>query len=385
MTTAKLPENFSEFSEARKNGFLKIKELKENGRRVAGIFCTFTPMEILDAAGFTPVSLCGMSAETIPAAEVHLPKNLCPLIKSSYGFAVSDKCPYTYFADLIVGETTCDGKKKMYELLGKLKETYILHLPQGLEDGALDYWKGELHRFIAYLEKQFSVEITEEALRAAARLRNEERQARCQLMELQKQVPPPSYGKLFYTALDGSGFLFDQSDRLTRLTGLRESLESAYAAGERPVPVAAKRILITGCPIGGVLEKTVQVIEDNGGVVVCFENCSGIKAAFQMIDTEAEDIVEAIAARYLEIGCSVMSPNEKRRELLARLMGEFSVDGVVEVNLQACTPYTVEAQQVRQDVLQLGIPYLALETDYSQSDCGQLSTRLEAFLERIEK
>ena len=86
-----LPEKFAEFGEARQNGFLKVKKVKEAGGRVAGIFCTFTPLEILDAAGFLSVSLCGMSDETIPAAEAHLPKNLCPLIKSSYGFALTDK------------------------------------------------------------------------------------------------------------------------------------------------------------------------------------------------------------------------------------------------------------------------------------------------------
>ena len=102
-----LPEQFSEFGEARQKGFLAVKDVKEQGGRVAGVFCTFTPYEILDAAGFLPVSLCGMSDEVIPAAEAHLPKNLCPLIKSSYGFAVSQKCPYTYFADLIVGEACC--------------------------------------------------------------------------------------------------------------------------------------------------------------------------------------------------------------------------------------------------------------------------------------
>ena len=81
--TRALPERFAEFGDARKNGFLKVKEIKDNGGKVAGVFCTFTPLELLDAAGFTPVSLCGMSAETIPAAEAHLPKNLCPLIKSA--------------------------------------------------------------------------------------------------------------------------------------------------------------------------------------------------------------------------------------------------------------------------------------------------------------
>ena len=96
-----------------------------------GYLCSYTPLEVIDAAGAAAVGLCGTSPETIPAAEAVLPANLCPLVKSTYGFALSDKCPFTYFSDLIVGETTCDGKKKMYELLGELKDTYVLHLPPG--------------------------------------------------------------------------------------------------------------------------------------------------------------------------------------------------------------------------------------------------------------
>lgn len=379
-----LPKQFEEFSEARKAGFLRVKEIKESGGLVAGVFCTFTPLEILDAAGIIPVSLCGMSNETVPDAEVDLPKNLCPLIKSSYGFAVSDKCPYTYFADLIVGETTCDGKKKMYELLGNLKETYVLHLPQGVTyDYALEMWTQELHRFIAFLKDKFQINITQEALRAAAKARNEERAIRSELMKLQKLTPPPMNGYQMYRALEGAGFKFSHKDIVASLTQLRDSVIKAYREGERPVSTAAKRILVTGCPIGGVLDKTVNVLEQGGGVVVCFENCTGIKATFQMIDTQAEDIVRAIAARYLKIGCSVMTPNSSRMELLPRLAEEFQVDGVVEVVLQSCHPYSIEAHSVRKLSQQLGLPYLGIETDYSSTDDGQLKTRIEAFLEII--
>lgn len=379
----RLPEQFAEFSEARRNGFLRVKEVKENGGRVAGTFCTFTPVEILDAAGFTPVSLCGMSEETIPAAEAHLPKNLCPLIKSSYGFAVSDKCPYTYFSDLIVGETTCDGKKKMYELLGKLKRTYILHLPQGQDEDALDDWTRELRRFIAYLEQEFQVTITDDMLRQAARERNAERESRMRLMELQKLTPPPMQGLSLYTALEGAGFCFETEQRIAQLDGLRQEVMARYDAGERPINAHAKRILITGCPIGGVLNKTVKTIEESGGVVACFENCSGVKASYQMVDDTAEDIVRAIAARYLSIGCAVMTPDSNRVALLRELIDTYKIDGVVEINLQACTPYTVESWEIRQAMREIGMPYLSVETDYSTSDSGQLSTRLEAFLERL--
>ena len=376
-----LPAKFQEFGEARKVGFLRVKQLKEQGGRVAGTFCTFTPLELLDAAGFTAVSLCGMSQETIGTAEAHLPANLCPLIKSSYGFAVSDKCPYTYFSDLIVGETTCDGKKKMYELLGKLKPVYVLHLPQGREDYALDMWTGELRRFMAYLEEHFGVTITDEALRSAARQRNAERRARLDLMAVQKLSPPPAFGQQLYTTLDGAGFVFDPTQRVRQMEELRQGIMDAYQRGERPVPADAKRIMVTGCPIGGVLNKIVGAIERMGGAVVCFENCTGVKAALQMVDADAPGIVQAIAARYLDIGCAVMTPDTNRMALLRQLTEDYAVDGIVEVDLQACTPYSVESWQVRQLSESLGRPYLRLETDYSDGDGGQLATRLEAFFE----
>lgn len=378
-----LPEKFETFNEARKNGFLKVKEVKEKDGLVAGIFCTFTPLEILDAAGIIPVGLCGMSEETIPAAEAHLPKNLCPLIKSSYGFALTDKCPYTYFADIIIGETTCDGKKKMYEMFSALKDTYVLHLPQRNDQDALDYWTEEIRKLIVFLEQRFCVVITEEAIRKAALLRNEERVAKCNLMEMQKLSPPPIFGYQIHKTLDGSGFIFNQQEKIDLLVGLKEKALSDYMSAKRPVSERAKRILLTGCPMGGVLDKTVNAIEEHGGVVVCFENCTGIKAASPMVDVDADDIIRAVASRYLEIGCSVMTPNSKRAEMLKDLIKLFAVDGVIEIDLQACTPYAVEAFSIRQLMGEAGMPYMVLETDYSQTDSGQISTRIEAFMEML--
>ena len=125
-----LPAIFEEFDDARRAGFIKVMNYKEGGGRLVGYLCSYTPLEIVEAAGASAVALCGMSNEPISEAETVLPRNLCPLIKSTYGFAFTDTCPYTYFSDLIVGETTCDGKKKMYELLDEIKDTYVLQLPR---------------------------------------------------------------------------------------------------------------------------------------------------------------------------------------------------------------------------------------------------------------
>ena len=376
-----LPAAFEEYSDARKAGFLKVKAAKEAGKQVAGCFCAFTPLEILDAAGLLTVSLCGMSPETIPAAEPVLPRNLCPLIKSSYGFYLTDKCPYTYFADLIVGETTCDGKKKMYELLRQGKKTYILHLPQGREvPYAREMWIAELRRFIAFLEAELGVSISREKLKAACEQRNALRTARCRLMELLKADELPISGTELYTFLDGIGFNFDLEDAITKTNELAEALSAQKSDKVTP---GGKRILVTGCPIGGVFQKVVGAVERAGGNVVCFENCSGIKPARCMVDTDADDLVEAIADAYLEIGCAVMTPDTRRFEKLPALMEEFRVDGVLDVALQACHTYLIEGRSIREICKEKNVPYMALETDYATADAGQIDTRIAAFIETL--
>jgi benzoyl-CoA reductase/2-hydroxyglutaryl-CoA dehydratase subunit BcrC/BadD/HgdB len=384
MTENNLPSTFEEFSEARRDGFLKAKAIKEAGGRIAGTFCAFTPNEIFDAAGIYTVSLCGTSDETVGAAERDLPKNLCPLIKSSYGFALTEKCPYTYFADIIIGETTCDGKKKMYEMLGEIKDTHVMQLPQGIDRPyAKEMWMLELNYLIKALEKKFGVAITEGKLREACRERNRQRQARLDFMEMQKQVPPPAYSKNMHKVMDSANFSFDQKASAQAIENMAKNIQAAYENGERPVPATDKRVLVTGCPIGGVLDKTVGVIEQNGGVVVCMENCGGIKPARLMIDTEKADIVEAVAERYLDIGCAVMSPNQRRLELIAKLVEEFQVEGIVDIMLQTCHPYSVERYHIKNLAKGMGIPYMSVETDYSQADIGQLTTRFSAFLEML--
>ena len=142
--------------------------------------------------------------------------------------------------------------------------------------------------------------------------------------------------------------------------------------------------------------KVVKSIEANGGNVVCFENCGGAKSVDELVDENAEDIYQAIADRYLNIGCSCMTPNENRLKLMGRLLEEYKidavvevilqachVDGVVEMTLQACHTYNVEAYQIKQFVTSKGLPYMCVETDYSSSDVGQLNTRCAAFIEML--
>lgn len=379
-----LPKTFDEFVDVRKQGFIKAKEFKDRGGKLAGCLCSYTPQELLDAAGVATVGLCGTSNETIPDAEKVLPKNLCPLIKSTYGFASSEKCPYTYFSDIIIGETTCDGKKKMYELLNEIKETYVLHLPQSQERAyAGDIWYEELKLFKKKLEEKFGAEVTEENLRKAAHTRNELRRAHLEMYRLQEQVPPAMKGTEMMIALQQGTFTFDVDQQLENVKQRVAEARAAYEAGVRPVSAAAKRILLTGCPTGGVIQKVGAVVENNGGVIVCLDDCSGERTNMLLVDEQAEDILRAIADRYLAINCSVMTGNGGRMENTAEMIRKYQVDGVIEVVLQACHTFNVESAKMGAMVEELGVPYMKLETDYSTTDCGQIETRVAAFIEML--
>ena len=297
-----LPQIFESFAEARRNGFLAMKKIKDSGKGVVGQFCSYTPLEIFMAAGLVSVGLCSTSDETIPEAEKVLPRNLCPLIKSSYGFAITDKCPYMYFSDLVVGETTCDGKVKMYELLAKKKNVHILELPRRQDTPeARALWRTELVRLKERVEKDFGVSISDDHLRDAIRRRNIERRLLKELYELSKMTPPPNTGLRQLQILFGSQFKFNWDEKVAEIRNTIDSIRAAYEAGERPVPEDAPRILITGCPMGGVTEKVVKVIEEAGAVVVAFENCTGAKP-FDRQCREEGDPLANIADHFLQIG-----------------------------------------------------------------------------------
>lgn len=377
-----LPEVFEEFAEQRKNSFLAVKELKDKGVPVVGSYCTYFPQELAMAMGAASVSLCSTSDETIAEAEKELPKNLCPLIKSSYGFARTDKCPFFYFSDVVVGETTCDGKKKMYEYMAEFKETYLMELPNTQREDALVLWRNEMIRFKEYLEKHFETTITEDDIRKAIKVNNEARLALRKLYGVMKHDPAPITGYDLFKVLYGSTFKLDRSLIAGEVNALVEKIEKEYKEGK--MQPKKPRILVTGCPLGGATEKVIRAIEDNGGIVVTYENCTGAKAIDKMVDEDDPDVYGALARRYLDIGCSVMTPNPNRLELLGRLIDEYKVDGVVEMTLQACHTYNVESFGIRKFVNEeKKLPYVSVETDYSQADIGQLNTRITAFIEML--
>jgi benzoyl-CoA reductase/2-hydroxyglutaryl-CoA dehydratase subunit BcrC/BadD/HgdB len=353
---------------------------KKKGRKIVGIMCEYTPRELILAANAIPVCLCGGSAEMIPAAEEFLPANLCPLIKSTFGYSLEKANPFLKLTDLIVAETTCDGKKKMYELLGEIHPMTVLELPQKPEDpDSFQLWYREVQKLKEALENRFQVKITKEALNESIKLMNRERNLRRKLAELMKGDSPPLTGRE----------LLDMKSLISCIPADLKQYEKALKLlpGRTLQPTAESRIrvLLTGVPLPHGAERVMDIIESRGGLVVCQENCTGLKPILEDVIETGGDPLRAIAEKYFHLPCSVMTKNERRLKLLSELVQDYKPQCVIELTWQACITYDVESYLVKKLVeKELGLPYLRIETDYSPSDSTRIAMRVQALFETVQ-
>lgn len=371
---------------------IRVKELvdfRKKGGKVVSTFCLYVPEELVVAAGAVQVGLCGGSNATIEYAERDLPRNLCPLIKSSYGFKISALCPYFAVSDLIVGETTCDGKKKMYEFLGRHAPTYVVEMPhKPSTEQARRLWLEELKLLKDKLEELTGNKVTAESLRNAINLVNEKREILRRLFEARKARPSPISGKdaILVTQIA----FYDDIKRFVEKTGeLVKELEERIRSKEGVASEDAPRIIISGCPMAIPNWKLHHVVESSGAVVVAEESCTGSRyLSIGRVNPNAksvDDLLKSIADAYSNVHCACFTPNDERVDDVVRLVEEFDADGVIHYNLHSCHPYSVEANKVIRALKDKGIPAISIETDYSKEDVGQLSTRVEAFIEMIKK
>jgi benzoyl-CoA reductase/2-hydroxyglutaryl-CoA dehydratase subunit BcrC/BadD/HgdB len=361
----------------------QLREEREKGIKIVGTFCLYVPDEIIFAAGADRIVLCGGRADTAPVAEQSLPRNICPLIKSSFG-AVIDACcggnlacSHVPLVDVVVAEATCDGKKKMYEILPDYISTYVLDLPQkpGSPE-ALDYFLSELRKFGKFMESSTGNVVSDDALRREIRSANETKRLLHRLFDLRRRDPPPIKGSDVLRVMQKQFFLSPDQFR-QGVSRLCEEMEHAI-----PDTRTGPRIMISGCPMPAGNTKVPDIIEQKGGVIVVEESCTGTRSFWDLVDEDA-DPWKALAERYLEIPCACMTPNDQRVARIVDLAKQYDVQGVVYYTLQFCHAYNIERLRVQRALKKEKIPLLAIESDYGDSDLEQIGIRVDAFLEMI--
>jgi len=370
---------------------LRIKELvdgKKQGRKVVGTYCTFVPEEIILAADAVMVGLCAGADFATEQVERILPKNLCALIKSTFGFKLGGVCPYLEASDLVVGENTCDGKKKAYEVFKDLiKDLYVMDMPQTKSPEARTLLKNEYLKFISRIEKLTGNKITPENLRKGIAIVNAKRKAVYRLSETRVNDPVPISG--LDSLLVNQIFFYEDPVRFTRqINSLCDELETRAASQTGAFPKNTPRILISGCPMAVPNWKVPAIIETSGAVLVGEESCVGERGTRNLVESAGsslDSLVDALVDRYMRIDCAIYSPNPDRLAHIREMYKKYNADGVVLYGIQFCTPYSIEALSIEKELENQGIPAIKIETDYSQEDVGQLKTRLQAFIERLSK
>ena len=358
---------------------------QEKGGKVFGTFCVYVPDEVIFAADAIATGLCGGSQFWVPGGEKVLPTNTCPLIKASVGARLDRTCPFFRIADMYIGETTCDGKKKAWEILSEDVPVHVMDLPQMKRAKDVKAWAEEIAALKDVVEEFTGNQVTSEKLAESIKLINNKRKALARLYECRKSANVPISGT---DALVISQIAFyDDPARFAQMTNkLCDELEQRIADGVSVAPAGTKRIMLTGTPLAIPNWKLHNIVETSGAVVVCEEMCTGTRYFERYVDETKETVeeqIDAIAERYMGINCACFTPNHARIDDIIRLAKEYNVDGIIDVNLKFCCLYDTEGYTVEKALKDAGIPVLGIETDYTDADAEQLRTRIQAFVEML--
>lgn len=363
----------------------ELIEHQKKGGKVFGTFCVYVPDEIVFAADAIATGLCGGSQFWVPGGEKVLPTNTCPLIKASVGARIDRTCPFFRIADMYVGETTCDGKKKAWEILAEDVPVHVMNLPQMKRAKDVQAWAEEIETFKNIVEEFTGNKVTADKLAESIKLINNKRKALERLYDLRKNETLPISG--CDALLISQIAFYDDPARFTQMTNkLCDELEKRVADGVSVVPAGTKRIMLTGTPLAIPNWKLHNIVETSGAAVVCEEMCTGTRYFEKLVDesgTTLEEQYQALANRYMNINCACFTPNSGRIDDILRLAKEYKVDGIIDVNLKFCNLYDTEGYFVERAMKEAGIPVLGIETDYTDSDAQQLRTRVSAFIEML--
>lgn len=363
----------------------ELYEYKQKGGKVFGTYCVYVPDEVIYALGGVTTGLCGGDQFWVPGGEQVLPSNTCALIKSSVGSRLDRTSPFCQLADMYIGEATCDGKKKAWEILSQDVPMHVMDMPQKKRERDIERFAEEIWELSETVAKVTGQKLESGALADSIRLINDKRRALIRLHNTRKAKPAPISGRdaLIVTQV---AFYDDPARFADKANRLSEELEERVARQQGPYPENTPRLLVTGSPMALPNWMIHHVAETSGAVVVAEELCTGSRYYENLVDetgTSVEDQIMALARRYMKTNCACFYENQGRIEDILRMVDDYQVDAVIGYSLQFCGLYTTENYLVQQALQEKGIPYLHIESDYSQKNAEQLRTRIEALVEMV--
>jgi len=349
---------------------------ERTGGRVIGYLCTYVPEEMVYAAGFLPVRVMG-SHEPQDITDTHIFSMYCPFCRDCLAQGLLGRYDYL---DGLVAAHSCMHIRQTFDSWRRhipIPYTHYLFMPANTgTSGALDCFRGELHRFRRSLESWSGVPLSEERLREAIEVYNTNRRLLRRLYSLRKRDHPPISGAEAMEAVL-AGMLMDKAEHNRLLEELLSELEGSAGDGYEGV-----RLMMLGSENDDI--EFTRFTESLGGMVVIDEQCTGTRYFWGEVSTDG-DLLEAIARRYVERPPCPQKDLVGRRRLehVLNLAEEWRPQGAILALQKFCDPHEFDMPVIQEALQKRGIPCLLLEFDIT-IPVGQFRTRIEAFLEMLQ-
>lgn len=362
----------------------RTKELKREGKQVAGYFCCFIPEEILTAFDLVPFRLQGSQRDPIDRADAFIEPMACPFARSCFNRALKGEYD---FLDAFIAPHSCDTIDRLYNIWFHNRPAAFHHLvnvPHMRERGADEFFRSELNYFIRCLEDWTGRRLNPERLKESIHLSNRKRALLRSLYELRKNDPPPISGtEVLEIQVAGMGIPVKDYVSL-----LEEYLEEVKARKTGMID-KRPRLFLWGNAIDD--SAFVKLIEESGAWVVMDDLCTGSRSFWEDVP-ETEDPLEGLAKRYLNVPCprsnfprigNRLIDLETRFGYIGEFVRSWNANGAIFYIVRYCDTCELEGPDLQDYLKEKGLPVLMLEDDYSFVTIGQLRTRVQAFIEMI--
>lgn len=348
---------------------------KSRNKPVVGWTCTYTPEEIIHAADVLPVRILGSSGST-RLADAYCPDNMCSFCRSCFDTTL--KGDYDYL-DGYVASNSCDNRGKMYDLWkhhAKHSYIYLINTPHTNTERAHSFFYDEIVRFKESLEKAFGTPISDQSLRKAIKVYNDNRTLLKKVYDLRREDPPLISGVEALEIVLSS--MLTPKDEHNKL--LNRLLREVFSRSNPPK--SGVRLLVSGSVIDDA--ELLRIVEAVGGSVVADDLCTGSRYFWDLVDSDVESPLRAIARRYLDkVPCPFTYQSEDRFRHVMDMAKGYNVEGAIIFVLKFCDTHMFDAPPLKEELESSGLPVLYLEWEHAMTGIAQLRTRIEAFIEMI--
>lgn len=360
----------------------EVSLIERKDVKKVGYLCTYTPPELLTAAGvaFGRLDKCG-SPEVVAQGEVITKSVFCDMSKSVIGHFMT-KEPLHDALDQVAMFYTCDTMRATSNAIDAyFKPSHGYVVPRtGDKPSARAFFREEMVNFKNDLEKLTGNKIDDDKVRESIVLHKKLRQMVRKISDLRKRNRPPLSGCDFLEITRAYRTLPAEE----QLPVLEELYQRLSAVPDDAVP--RLRIMIAGGIMADGDRRVMDLLEKDMGInIVVEDHCTGLSPFYYDL-VETDDPYRDLANAYLDQApCARQSPLSKRIDFSGMLAQEYKVDAAIYYFLKFCPSFSQTKSLFSRRYAELQIPTLELDTDFSQGDTGQIKTRLEAFIEVLKE